>query len=167
MSIAERTSNFCLVRKLTWPLVSSDIFTQWGWLIPFCPEFSQAIQRRWKSVNLSLPQPLSSRTDVFLSASSIAAVSLHYKESLIIHGPLSFTLLDQRFPVEHELNEYITPSTNSNNWQHAKCLHHGPGIYDEYIFHCFRTSNYWQLAKLPARPFYTCFLSHYDEQRKG
>ena len=58
----------CLARKLTWPLVSSDIFTQWGWLIPFCPDLSRAIQRRWKSANLSLPQKSLDRTDVFLSA---------------------------------------------------------------------------------------------------
>ena len=32
------------------------------------------------------------------------------------------TLLDQRFPVEHELDENITPSTNSNYWQHAIML---------------------------------------------
>ena len=56
--VAERTSNFCLARKSTWLLVSSDIFIQWGWLILFCPDLSRAIQRRWKSANLSLPKIL-------------------------------------------------------------------------------------------------------------
>ena len=33
--VAERTSCFCLARKLIWPLWSMHIFTQWGWLILF------------------------------------------------------------------------------------------------------------------------------------
>ena len=36
--VAERTSYFCLARKLIWPLWSSHIFTQWGWLILFNPD---------------------------------------------------------------------------------------------------------------------------------
>ena len=34
--VAERTSYFCLARKLIWPLWQSHIFPQWGLLIPFC-----------------------------------------------------------------------------------------------------------------------------------
>ena len=34
-SVAERNLNFCLVRNLIWPLESSNIFTQSGWLIRF------------------------------------------------------------------------------------------------------------------------------------
>ena len=115
---------------------------------------------------LSLPKQPSSRTDVFLSApfnsSSFVTLKGEPSSSWIVES----TLLDQRFQVEHELDESITPSINSNYLQHAKCLHHGPRIHAEYIFHCYRTSNYWQLAKMPARPFYTCFLSYNDDQHK-
>ena len=146
-----------MARKVTWPLVSSDIFTQWGWLIPLCPDLSRAIQRRSKSANLLLPQQPSSRTDVFLSA------LFNSNCFMTPWGEPTNTwafesLLDQRFPDEHELDEYIMPSTNSNYWQHAKCLLHGPCIYAKHIFHSYRTSNYWQLAKMSTRPFYTCFL---------
>ena len=36
--VAERTSYFCLVRNLIWPLGSPNIFTQSGWLILFSPD---------------------------------------------------------------------------------------------------------------------------------
>ena len=36
--VAERTSYFCLARKLIWPLCSTHIFTQSGWLILFSPD---------------------------------------------------------------------------------------------------------------------------------
>ena len=36
--VAERTSYFCLACKLIWPLWSSHIFTQGGWLILFSPD---------------------------------------------------------------------------------------------------------------------------------
>ena len=36
--VAERTSYFCLARKLIWPLWLTHIFTQWGWLILFIPD---------------------------------------------------------------------------------------------------------------------------------
>ena len=36
--VAERTSYFCLARKLIWPLGFTHIFTQWGWLILFSPD---------------------------------------------------------------------------------------------------------------------------------
>ena len=127
----------------------------------------------------------SSRTDVFLSSpfNSSSFITLWGEPSN--SWTFESTLLDQRLPVEHELVEYITPSTNSNYWQHTKCLHHGPRIYAEYILHCYRTTNHWQHAKClhqrphiyaeyifhcyrtfkllathqnAARPFYTCFL---------
>ena len=37
-NVAERTSYFCLARKLIWPLGSMHIFTQCGWLILFSPD---------------------------------------------------------------------------------------------------------------------------------
>ena len=128
--VAERTSNFCLVRKSTWPLVSSDIFTPWGWLIPFFADFSRAIQKRWKSANLSLPQKPSSRTDVFLPAPFNGSNFITPWGEPTNSWAFESTLLDHK--VEHELDENITPSTNSNYWQHAKCLHHGPCIHAEY-----------------------------------
>ena len=36
--VAEKTSYFCLARKLIWPLGSTHIFTQWGWPILFSPD---------------------------------------------------------------------------------------------------------------------------------
>ena len=147
-SVAEGTSNFCLACKSTWPLVLSDIFTQWGWLIPFCQNLSQAIQRQWKSANLSLPQKLLSRMDVFLSTSFISSSFITPWGEPSNSWAFESTLLDQRFPVEHELDKYITPLTNSNYWQHAKCPHHGPRIYVEYILYCYRTTNYWQHTKM-------------------
>ena len=36
--VAEKTSYFCLVCKLFWPLWPLRIFTPWRWLIPSCPE---------------------------------------------------------------------------------------------------------------------------------
>ena len=37
-TVAERTSYFCLARKLIWPLWSSHVFIQWVWLILFSPD---------------------------------------------------------------------------------------------------------------------------------
>ena len=36
-SVAERNLNFCLVRNLSWPLESPNIFTQSVWLVLFSP----------------------------------------------------------------------------------------------------------------------------------
>ena len=110
-SVAERTSNFCLVGKLTWPLVSSDIFTQWGWLILFDPDLSRAIQRRWKSANLSLSQNLSSWMDVFLSA-PLSTATRHREDGAVwFMDPLGLPFWTQGFPVENELDELIPPLT--------------------------------------------------------
>ena len=63
--VAEKTSYFCLALKLIWPLWSSHIFTQWGWLILFSPNhFPGQHKKRWKPATLPLLQNLSSRTDV-------------------------------------------------------------------------------------------------------
>ena len=77
-SQCSRKNFACLARKLFWPLVSSYIFTQWGWRIPFGPddfpghiEFGESPPPK-----LHLSLHLSSRTDVFLS--SLLWQQLHY-----------------------------------------------------------------------------------------
>ena len=68
--VAERTSYFCLARNLIWPLGSTHIFTQWGWLILFSLDhLSKQHQKLGKAAKtFSLPQNSSIRTDVLLSA---------------------------------------------------------------------------------------------------
>ena len=103
--------------------------TRLGWLF-------RAYRIWWKPAKLPLPQQPLSRTDVFLSApfNSSSFITLWGEPSN--SWTFESTLLGQRFPVGHALDEYITPSTNSNYWQHAKCLQHGPRIYAEYILCC-------------------------------
>ena len=48
-----------------------------------------------------------------LSALFIAAASRHHEESHLIYGPLESILIDQGFPVEHELDEFNTPHTGT------------------------------------------------------
>ena len=45
--------------------------------------------------------------------SFIAAESQHHEESRLIHGPFESTLLDQGFPVEHELDACNPPVTGT------------------------------------------------------
>ena len=68
--VAKRTSYFCLVRNLIWPLGSRNIFTQSGWLILFSLDhLSEQHQRLGKAAKIFfLPQNASIRTDVSLSA---------------------------------------------------------------------------------------------------
>ena len=92
-------------------MVSSHIFTQWKWLIPFCPDdFLGQYKRRWKRVNLSLPHLL-------------AAEHITMRRAHLIYGPLclrnqSFiirlTLLDQR--LTEELNWIFNSTSNINNF---------------------------------------------------
>ena len=49
----------------------------------------------------------------FLSAPFIAAESQHHQESCLIYGPFESTLLDQEFPVEHELDARNPPLTGT------------------------------------------------------
>ena len=97
--VAERTSYFCLARKLIWPLWSSHIFTQWGWLILFSPDHFPGQRKNGES-------PLNYREGrtYFLFPPFIAAEAQHHEESRLIYGPLESTLLDQGFPDEHELD---------------------------------------------------------------
>ena len=57
----------------------------------------------------------------FQSVPFIAAEAQHHEESPPIYGPLESTLLDQGFPVEHELDAWNQPHTGtpyvaSNFW---------------------------------------------------
>ena len=65
-SVTKRTSYFCLARKLIWPLWSTHIFTQWGWLILFSLDFFfffslWAAPKLGKPTKLSLPNLWTSR----------------------------------------------------------------------------------------------------------
>ena len=83
-AVAERTSYFCLVRKLIWPLWSSYIFTQWGWLILFSPDHFPGQHENGESPPpLPLPWALSSRTDV------LSVRSLHSNRITTPWGKLS------------------------------------------------------------------------------
>ena len=101
-NIAQRTSYFYLVCKLIWPLWSSHIFPQWGWLILFSPDHFPGQHKNGESP----PSYLFLRTfragrTYFLSAPFIAAESQHHEGSHLIYGPFESTLLYQGFPVEH------------------------------------------------------------------
>ena len=91
--VAERTSYFCLARKLIWPLWSSHIFTQWGWLILFSqtifPDNIKMVKAYQTFSSLD-----SFEKDGRLSAPCIEAESQHHEESHLIYGPLASTLLD-------------------------------------------------------------------------
>ena len=49
----------------------------------------------------------------FLSTPFVAAVSQHHEESRLIYGPFESTLLDEGFPVEHELDACNLPLTGT------------------------------------------------------
>ena len=103
---------FCLVRKLIWPLGSSNIFTQWRWLILFSPDHFPGQHKNGESPpNYLFLKTFRTWRTHFLSAPFIAAESKHHEESRLIYGPLESTLLDQEFPVEHELYVFNPPLT--------------------------------------------------------
>ena len=108
--VAERTLYFCLACKLIWPLWSSHIFTQWGWLVLFSPDH---FPRQHKNGE-SLPNYLFLRTFqegrmYFLSTPCIAAELQHQEENRLIHGPLESTLLDQWrvIPLRHPATSFL------------------------------------------------------------
>ena len=112
--IAVRTSYFCLTHKLIWPLWSSHIFTQWGWLILFSPDhFPGQHKNRESPPNSLFLRTFREGQSYFLSASCIAAESQHNEESRLIYGPLESTLLDQGFPLKHELDACNPPLTGT------------------------------------------------------
>ena len=114
VSVAERTSYFCLARKLIWPLWSSHIFTQWGWLILLYPDHFPGQHKNGESpLNYLFLRTFREGRTYFLSAPFIAAEAQHHEESRLIYGPLASTLLDQGFPVEHELDAFSPPLTGT------------------------------------------------------
>ena len=112
--VAERISYFCLARELIWPLWSSHIFTQWWWLILFSPEYFPGRHKNGESPpNYLFLRTFRTGRTYFLPALHIAAESQHHEKSRLIYGPFEFTLLDQGFPVEHELDARNLPLTGT------------------------------------------------------
>ena len=112
--VAERTSFFCLGHKLIWPLWSSHIFTQWGWLILFSPDHFPGQHKNGGSPpNYLFLRTFQAGQMYFLSTLFIAAKSQHHEESHLIYRPFESTLLDQGFPVEHKLDICNPPLTGT------------------------------------------------------
>ena len=105
-SVAEITSYFCLECKLIWPLWSSHM----GWIILFSPDHFPGQHENGESPPnyLFLGTFRAGRT-YFLSAPFIAAESQYHGQSRLTYGPFESTLLDQGFPVEHELDARNPP----------------------------------------------------------
>ena len=75
-TVTERTLYFCLACKLIWPLWSSHIFTQWGWLILFSPDhFPGQHKNGESSLNYLFLRTFRKGWMYFLSAPFIAAES--------------------------------------------------------------------------------------------
>ena len=85
-------------------------FTQWGWLILFSPEHFPGQHKNGETpLNYLFPRTFQAEQTYFLLAPFIAAESQHHEESHLIYGPLVSTILDQGFPVEHELDAFNPP----------------------------------------------------------
>ena len=112
--VAKKTLHFCLARKLIWPLWSLHIFTQWGWFILFSPDHFSGQHKNGESPqNTLFFRTFRTGWTYILSAPCIAAEAQHHEESHLIYGPLESTLLDQGFPVEHELDVFNPPHTGT------------------------------------------------------
>ena len=112
--VAERTSYFCLARKSIWPLWSSHIFTQGGWLILFNPDHFPGQHKNGESPpNFLFLRTFRAGRTYFLSAPFIAAESQHHEKSRLIYGPLESALLVKGFPVEHEVDAFNQPLTGT------------------------------------------------------
>ena len=109
----ERTSNFCLARKSTWPLISSDIFTQWGWLIHSARNIPGQFKDGEREPIYHFLRTFRAGRTYFLSAPFIAAESQYHEESRLTYGPFESTLLEQGFQVEHELDACNSPLTRN------------------------------------------------------
>ena len=117
-AVAERTSYFCLARKLIWPLWSLHIFTQWRWLILFIPDHFPGQHKNGESPpNYLFLSIFRTGRTYFLPTPFIAAASQHHEESRLINGPFESTLLDEGFPVEHELDACNPPLTGTLLWR--------------------------------------------------
>ena len=103
--------------------MSSHIFTQWGRLILFSPDHFPGQHKNVESppIYLFLRTFRAGRT-YFLSVPFIAAESQHHEESRLIYGPFESTLLDQGFPVEHELDACNPPLTGTLLCRLLLCL---------------------------------------------
>ena len=100
------------MRKLICPLRSTHIFIQWGWLILFSPDhFSGQHQIEEIPPNTLFLRTFRIGQTYLLSAPFITATPQHHEESHLIYGPLEYFLLDQRFPVEYESDEFNPPHT--------------------------------------------------------
>ena len=103
-----------MARKLIWPLWSSHIFTQWGWLILFNLDHSPRLHKNGESPpNYLFLRIFQAGRTYFFSAPFIATESQHHEESRLIYGPFESTLLNQGFPVEHELDACNPPHTGT------------------------------------------------------
>ena len=112
-SVAERTCYLCLASKLIWPLWLLNIFTQWGWFVPFCPDdFPGQIKGSESPPNfLFLSIFRAGRTSLCpLSSSSRITTPWGEPSSLWTFESI---LLDQRLPVEHKLDVFIPPLTRT------------------------------------------------------
>ncbi len=90
------------------------IFTQSGWLILFSPDhFSGQHQIGESPPNTLFLRSFQTGQTYLLSTLLLAAASHHHGESHLIYGPLASILLDQRFPVEYELDEFNLPHTGT------------------------------------------------------
>ena len=76
--------------------------------------FSRTAPKLRKLPTLSLSRTFRTGRTYLLSAPFIAAEAQHHKESHLIYGPLESTLLDERFPVEHELDACNLPHTQEH-----------------------------------------------------
>ena len=103
-----------MARKLIWPLWLTHIFIQWGWLILFSRDHFHGQHKNGESPsNYLFLSTFQTGRKYLLSTPFIAVEAQHHEESHLIYGPLEFTLLDQWFPVEHELDAWNLPHTGT------------------------------------------------------
>ena len=133
--VAERTSYFCLARKLIWPLWSSHIFTQWGWLILFNPDHFPRQHKNGESPpNYLFLRTFRAGRTYFLSAPFIAAESQHHAQtsSYLIPGQHFLeTFMPLSYNKDHTfMGVYIIHYLNQQTrlWRH---------IFRSDIQHCF------------------------------
>ena len=99
------------IQNIKW---SSRIFTQWGWFILFSPDHFPGQHKNGESPpNYLFLRTFRAGRTYFLSGPFIAAESRHHEESHLIYGPFESILLDQGFPVEHELDTRNPPHTGT------------------------------------------------------
>ena len=96
-----------MAHKLIWPLGSTHIFTQSGWLILFSPDhFSRQHQIGEKPLNTLFLRSFRKDRCTYWPLSSLTTASRHHEESHLIDGPLESILLEQGFPGDYKLDEF-------------------------------------------------------------